>query len=144
MRVREPPQHFRFTMNTPVRRVGRPSRGNNYRCNADIWRYPRLFRWFQMRLWRLKWLECLILLWTIIAFAAFNKSQPAGITEILGMLAVSPLVSLMLLAMLKAFVLIAIISSTPLASTIVRQCVYYNDRFLASICEEPITCGKQY
>lgn len=83
-------------------------------------------------------------MWVVIVFGAANQPQPVGGGQIVGMLIVSPLATLMFLAMLKAFVFVIVIGSGPIALIVVRQCVYYHDRFLATFCEEPITFGKGY
>lgn len=143
MPLRDPPPDFRFTLNRPPRQI-RSAVDNNSRFDAGITPLTGPLRWFQQRLWRLKWAECIILMWVVMAFGASHQPQPVGIGQIVGVVIVSPLVALMFLAMLKAFVFVIIISSTPIASIIVRQCVFYHDRCLATFCEEPITFGEGY
>jgi hypothetical protein len=83
-------------------------------------------------------------MWIVILVGAANQPHPLGIGQIVGMFIVSPLVALMFMGVLKAFVFVAIISSAPIASIIVRKCVEYHDKLLASFCEEPVTFGKTY
>jgi hypothetical protein len=83
-------------------------------------------------------------MWGVMAFGGAHQLQLVGIGEIVGQVIVSPLVALMFLATLKAFVFVIIISSTPIVSIIVRQCVFYHDRCLATFCDEPITFGEGY
>lgn len=142
--MNDPPQDFRFTLNAPVRRNGRPARRSGSPVVAGVLLFLRPLRWFQLRLWRLKWLESTIILFAITAFSMSDHPELVGFGQIIGMLIVSPLAALMFMAMLKAFVFVIIISGTPLVSILLRQCVYYHDRFLAAFCEEPITFGKGY
>ncbi len=120
--MRQLPPHFRFTLENPVRRDS--ACGSNVaNRGGGITRHTALPRWFQRRLWRLKWLESIVLMWSAIAMIGCSRPQSADGAVLLAMMLVSPLTALIFLAMLKAFVFLIIISSAPISSIIVRQCV---------------------
>jgi hypothetical protein len=100
--------------------------------------------WFQKRLWRLKWLECILLSWLSIAFGAYGQPHAVELSQIVGMVVVSPVVGLLFYGVLRASAFVMIITSAPLMSVVVRKLIEYHDKMLSTFCHEAITFGKTY
>ena len=111
---------------------------------ADMVRFPAPLRWFQRRLWRLKWLEGTILV--VIAasgmMAGVGQQPPLPVSQGIAMIVLSPIVGLHFFLMFKFMAFIG--KCIPAVSTVVRLVLYGHDRFLSSMCEEQITWHEGY
>ncbi len=113
-------------------------------ASGTVVRFPWPFRWFQQRLWRLKWLEVitLVLIASACMVAGIGEQRPLTVGQGLTMAASSPLVGLYFLLMLKAIAFM--LCCIPPLTGPTRWCLYGHDRLLSRICEQPIGWVKDY
>lgn len=111
---------------------------------ADMVRFVGPLRWFQRRLWRLKWVEATLffVVLAVCMMGGLGDQPPLPAGQGIAMLLLSPLFGLYFFLLFKFIAFVG--RCIPAVSTAVRLLLYWNDRFLSSMCEEQIVWHEGY